>query len=489
MNIEPMDDASGSSQSRRTFRGAVWSLMAQAFTAVAALITFVILSRSVEHAELGEYMLAVTGFAAVQWLGLNAYREPVIQVPTLTPAMSYSAFWFSAVIALLLAAVLTAAAWLLRSYAVFTTTAACLSVLAAKAFFDTLSSVPLALYYRELRFSLSAKINMLTSIAGLAVSIGLLRSDWGVLAVATAQSLISAAGFMLVLAFGKWRPKWHFSLKDLSFLRRYSPHVVLWQGVEALNLYLDRFIVGARLSPQVLGIYGFGRRLNDVVIEVLAGAAGNVALPAYAKVQTDTNALKRVYLGSMRIVTFAVFPVIGILYGVADELVIAVFGTKWAAAIPIYKCFLLLGAIQTIGILQAALIRSLGRPDLWARYQVMQAAANIAILILVIDYGIYVLAAAVVLRTYLVWTYAVVSTCRLLRMGVTEYLQMFLRPALCAVLAGIVARSVLHMTYDIPVLLMIAGASLVAAAVYLGAALITMKSTANDVMALIARQS
>lgn len=489
MGIDPVDDASGGSLSRRTFRGAAWSLVAQGVTAVAALITFVIMSRSVEHAELGEYMLAVAGLAAVQWLALNAYREPVIQAPVLTRAMCNSAFWFSAGIAVLLAAALTMAAWLLRSHAFFTTTAACLSVLAAKAFFDALSSIPLALYYRGLRFSLAAKLNMLAATAGLAVSVSLLHAGWGVLAVATAQSLVSAIGFVLVLACGEWHPQWHFSLKDLGFLRRYSPHVVLWQGVEALNLYLDRFIVGARLSPQALGVYGFGRRLNDVVIEVLAGAAGNVALPAYSRVQQDIGALKRAYLASVRIVTFAVFPVIGILYGVADELVVAVFGTKWAAAVPIYKCFLLLGVIQTIGILQASLIRSLGRPDLWARYQVMQAVANIAVLILAIDYGIYVLAVAVVLRTYLVWIYAVVVTCRLLKMSVAGYLQMFARPALGAVLACIVAENVLHMAYDIPVVVMIAGATLAAVAVYLGTALVTMRSITNDVLALIARQA
>lgn len=488
MRIEHMHGASGMSLSRRTFRGAAWSLAGQAIVALGALITFVIMSRSVGPAELGEYMFAVVGLAAVQWLALNAYREPVIQTPTLTPAMCHSAFWFSAGIAVLLAAILTMIAYSLRSYGVLLTTAACLLVLTVKAFFDALSSIPLALCYRGLRFPLVAKLNMLASTVGLVISISLLNAGWGVLAVATGQSLISALGFVFVLARCEWRPQKHFSWGDLGFLGRYSPHVVLWQGVEALNLHLDRFIVGARLSPHALGIYGFGRRLNDVIIEVLVGAAGNVALPAYAKVQQDPGGLKRAYLASVRVVTFAVFPVIGILYGVADELVIAVFGTKWAAAVPIYKCFLLLGAIQTIGILQASLIRSLGHANLWARYQVMQAVANIAVLGLAVDHGIYVLAVAVVVRTYFVWTYAVVMTCRLVGMRVREYLRIFIKPALGAVLACIVARGVLHLTNDISPIAMIAGASLAAGMVYLGAALVMMRSVTNDVLALIARQ-
>jgi len=487
MRIERMHGSTGEG-GRRTFRGAAWALAAQATVALGALITFVVMSRSVGHAELGEYMFAVVGLAAVQWLALNAYREPVIQAPELTPAMCSSVFWFSAGIATLLAATLAVTAYVLHWHGILMTTASCLSILTAKVFFDTLSSVPLALCYRELRFSLLARLSMTASVAGMVVSIGLLNAGWGVLAVAAGQGLISALGFALMLACAKWRPRWHFSWRDLGFLAQYSPHVVLWQGVEALNMYLDRFIVGARISPQALGVYGFGRRLNDVIIEVLVGAAGNVALPTYASVQQDRAGLKRAYLASVRMVTFGVFPVIGILYGVADELVTAVFGIQWAAAIPVYKCFLLLGAIQTIGILQASLIRSLGHANLWARYQVAQAVANIAVLGFAIDHGIYVLAAAVVIRTYIVWGYAVVMTCRLIDIRVPEYLCMFIKPALGAALACVAAWSILHLTHGIQPIVMIAGASLAAGAIYFGAALIMMRAVTNDVLALIARR-
>src|SRR5690606_4305023 len=115
-------------------------------------------------------------------------------------------------------------------------------------------------------------------------------------------------------------------------------------------------------------------------------------------------------------------------------------------------------AIQTIGIFQAALIRSLGHANLWARYKVAQAAANIVVLSLAIEHGIYVLAAAVVIRTYVVWIYAVTMTCRLIEMRVREYLRMFVTPALCAVLACVVAQGAVHLSRDVPPIAMIAGA-------------------------------
>jgi teichuronic acid exporter len=477
------------SLSSRTLNGAVWSLLSQAVTALVALIVFIMMSRLVSHSELGEYMLAIVGIGAVQWLAFNAYREPLIQASRIASETRDSVFWFSAGVATLLAVVLLGIAHYLRLHGHTMITASCLSLLAAKLFFDTLISVPMALCYRALRFKVLAKVNIAVSLLGLPVSVALLYAGWGVLAVAAVQGVMSLLSFVFVLIYCAWLPRLHFSWRDLGLLRSYSPHVVLWQGVEAFNMYLDRFLVGTRLSPQALGIYGFGRRLNDIVIEVLVGAAGNVALPTYAALQNNVAELKRTFIRSLRIVTFGVFPVIGILYGVADELVVAVFGAKWASAVPIYKCFLLLGAIQTIGVFQASLIRSIGHANLWARYQVLQAVANAVVLYFAIDAGIYVLAFAVVVRTYIVWMYAVIMTCRLIDIRVLDYLRIFVKPALGAVLACIVAAGVFHLAQGVPPIAMIAAATVMAGLTYVAAARLVMRSVADDVLALITRSA
>jgi len=474
---------------RHTLHGAMWSLLSQSIMALVTLVMFVLVSRQVGHSELGEYMLAVVAVGAVQWLALNAYREPIIQTPALSSYARDSVFWLSAGIAILVACILLGIAQYLRWRGQWMITASCLSILAVKLFFDTVISVPAALCYRELRFEALAKVNIVVSTSGLFLGVVLLHAGWGVVAVATMQSAMSLLSFVLVFFKCNWFPRLHFAWRDLGLLRRYSPHVVLWQGIDALNIYLDRFLVGVSISPQALGLYAFGRRLNDVVIEVLVGAAGNVALPTFATLQENLAGLKRVYLRSMRIVSFGVFPIIGIFFGVADELVIAVFGDKWISAVPIYQCFLLLGAIQTIGILQASLVRSLGHASLWARYQMAQAFMNIVVLYFAIDHGIYVLAVAVVVRTYLVWFYSVSITCRLIDMPVLGYLRIFVKPALGAVLASIVAAGALRLTHGVSPIVMILVATLMAGLTYVAAAHLIMRSVTNDVMALIAGRS
>lgn len=484
----PVAPAASESLGRRSFRGAIWALTAQGVTALASLLAFAVMGRMVGHAELGEYVMALVGVGAVQWLALNAWREPLIQAPALGEHIRDSVFWLTLGVACLLLALLSGGAWWLRHTGRGDITAACLNLLAVKLFFDTLSSVPMATCARDLHFSLLARVSISASIVGSLLSMLLLYRGWGVQAVAGAQAVASALSFGLLLWRSAWLPRLHFRLADLAPLRTYSPHVLMWQAVEAFNSYFDRFLVGVRLSVQALGVYGFSRRLNDVIIEVLVGAAGSVALPAYATLQQQPAALRNAYLRSMRIVSFAVFPIIGILFGVAEDLVPMVFGDKWAVAVPIYRCFLLLGAIQTIGILQAALIRSLGHASRWARYQGVQAVANVVTVLAVIDHGSLVLALTVVLRSYLVWGWAVRMTCDLIDMRVRDYLAILARPALGAVLAALAATGSLHAVPAMPVVVLILIATLAGATVYLGMTLATMRGMAGDVMALLRRR-
>lgn len=470
----------------RTMRGAMWLLLSQGTSAFTTFVMFVLMSRQVEHAELGEYMLAIVAVGAVQWLAMNAYREPIIQSSTVGPRVRDSVFWFSAGVAVAIACILIVTVQYLHWRGQWMIMASCLSVLAIKVFFDTLVSVPIALCYRELKFQMLAKISMVVSVFGLILGVVLLRAGWGVLAVAMMQSAMSFVSFVVILTRCAWFPSLHFARQDLDLLRRYSPHVVLWQGIDALNVYLDRFMVGAAISPQALGLYAFGRRLNDVLIEVLVGAAGNVALPTYSAIQNNATGLKRAYLRSMRLVSFGVFPIIGILFGVAGELVTMVFGEKWSAAVPIFQTFLLLGVIQTIGVIQASLIRSLGQVAMWARYQAVQAIANGVVLFFAIDYGIYVLAGAIVVRVYLFWFVSVSMVCRLIDLSMWTYLRMFIKPALAAILAGVVAAGVLRIAQGMPPVAILLGAGLLAGLTYAAAAFLVMKPIANDAMALIA---
>lgn len=477
--------AATGSLSQRTTSAVLWTLLSQAAVAGISLASFTVMSRHVALGEFGQYLLALVALAAIQWCAYNAYKEPVIQAPEMTDELASSVFWFTALVGTALTAVTCVVAWVLSSYGQ-PVVALCLVLMTPKVLLDTLNSVPQALAYRRMAFRFMALQGAAGATLGACVSIALLLTGHGVVSIALAQNVAPLLTLLVLMRpRGGWQPRLHFRLRELGLLRRYSPHVLLWQFVEMTNAQIDRLLVGARLSSAALGLYGFGRRLNEVVISVLVGAASNVALPVFASIQREPERLQRAFVMAVRLVAFGVFPVIAMLFVLAERFVPWLFGSKWADAVPLYQCFLLLGLIQTIGILQASVIRGLGHANLWSRYQVVQAVANVVVSLIAIRYGVYVLAVALVLRTYAIWGWAVLMTCRVVGLPPLAYLMSLLPAVSCAILAGGAAWGVSHAAagWPEPAGLLAAGAA--GMALYLAASAMLQRSTLREVRQLI----
>lgn len=436
---------------KRALRGMAWSMGSQATTAALSLLSFTILGRVVTPDRFGDYLMALVGIASIQWLSQSVYREPAIQARHLTKSSQDSIFWLTVGVGLLqagLACIVALGIWKIAGRG---NVAICMTILSLKLMFDTVVAMPVAMQYRSLRFDAIAQISVLASLTGCGLSIYLLLHGWDILGLAIAQVAGSATLFFLSLARCGWKPGFRFHWVDLKVLRHYSPHVLLWQLIETVNLYFDRFMVGTRLSSHALGVYGFGRRLNDIVIETLVGAVANVTLPAFATIQHDLTRVRDAYLRAVSMIGFLIFPLVVLLFINAADFIPLVFGIKWGESVQVYQWFLLLGALAAIGTLQATLIRSLGQARLWSRYQLMQAVANVVVVLIAINYGIVIIAAAVVVRSYCIWGFSVHTTCQLIDLKIPVYLKILARPLLWAIACGVVAVTVAQMVADLNV--------------------------------------
>lgn len=416
-------------------RSAVWAIVGQAVTALLSMVNFAVVGRFVEPGEYGAFLLAMTVLAATQWLAQNAYREPLVQAAALSDGQIDSVFTFSLLVGALLCGGMTVAALYFYSVQRAPVIAVCVVVLAVKLLLDATTSVPLALRIRKLDFKFVARVAIVANLAATAVTVGMLAAGMGVVSLACSQLAASALTLLLLLCTAQRRYRLGMQRANLALLRGYSSHVILWQALEAVGQTVDRYFIAARLTLVDLGLYGFGKRLNDVIIEVLVGATSSVALPAFSQLQNDHARLRTAFLKAVRMMLLLVLPVLASLAVTAEDFVPLLFGAKWIGAMGVYRCFLLLGVIQGVGILQGGLLRSMWKPGVWTRYQLAQCGANVIVLSLVAGYGIDVLAAAIVARAYVLWGWVVWQTCRALRMKFGHYLLELLKPLAAAAAA------------------------------------------------------
>jgi teichuronic acid exporter len=445
----PMSEPQKPSLGRVVRRGALLALISQGIVASFSLMTFAVLARVVDTAKYGEFLLAIVIMQCVQWLSLNAYKEPIIQSRDIDGATLSSCYWFSTSIGALLGVVMSSAAATLFALGKPADLAFCVGLLAIKVFADSSASVPLGLLGRKMAFGKISSITASASLVSSLTILWLLHRGFGIRAMAIGQAFASVIIATSALLVSGWRPERRLRKADLAVYRHYSPHVVSWQAVDALNMSFDRFFVAGSLSVAALGLYGFARRLNDVVLEILVNAIAGVTLPAFSAVQHDQRRLQDAFVRAIRFSTFLVFPVVALLLVCGEELIAAIFGAKWLPALPVYRCFLLVGMLQIVGAFQSTLIRSLGHPQLWARYVAAQAAGNVIMVLCFVHYGIAPLALALVAKTYLIWGWSVYLTCHVLSMRFREWVRAVGPALFCAlVTAGTVYLVLANTTLD-----------------------------------------
>jgi PST family polysaccharide transporter len=85
---------------------------------------------------------------------------------------------------------------------------------------------------------------------------------------------------------------------------------------------------------------------------------------------------------------------------------------------------------------------ALGRPDIRMKLLLMHTTANVVAFLIAVQYGIVAVAAAFVLRTYLLAPVDLFVLTRLLPMRFTEYLRQLVTPLVCCVLMAIAVLAV-----------------------------------------------
>ncbi|OFA05946.1 oligosaccharide flippase family protein [Duganella phyllosphaerae] len=472
--------------SRQVGRSAIWAIVGQGTTAVMSLINFAVVGRFVSPNEYGSFLLAMMVLTGTQWLAMNAYKEPVVQAKELTNSLINSVFTFSVMVGAVLCAVMLGVALYLERGGETPGVGMCIVVLALKLLIDTAMSVPNALRVRQLDFRFLARVSIMANVASTVVNVSLLFLGFGMLSLVISQLVTSLLSAVALLYTGKQRYALRWHRADLLLLKGYSPHVIMWQLMEALGQTVDRFFIASRLTLADLGLYGFGKRLNDVIIEVLVGATSNVSLPAFSQMQDDRQRLQAAFLKAVRLVTMMVLPLIAALWVTADDFVPLLFGPKWEQAVPVYRWFLLLGIIQTIGILQGGLLRSMWKPGVWTRYQVMQVVANIIVLSMVAGQSIEVIAAAIVIRAYVLWGWVVYQVCKALHMKFRFYALQLLRPVSLALLSAAAGYAVRHyVVMDWNLLLRLIAGGLVVVATFITLVMLLYRTAADELLSIV----
>lgn len=385
---------------RRVARGVSWTLIDNWGRQVLGLVVFVIVARLLEPEDFGLVALAAVFVAFAQVFVDQGLGDALVQRRQLTRSHIDTAFW----VAVVSGALLTVAGVLLAgptsSLLGQPALQPILQVLSITFLLTAFSSVQMALLKRELAFR-SLALRTLFAVAGGGV-VGILMAfagygAWALVGQQLAQGTLSVVALWTV---SPWRPGRQVSRAHFGELFSFGANVVGSDLLTWASRNIDNLLIGAFRGATELGIYAVAYRILAAIGGLLVGMAKRVAFPSFSRLQHDPQRMARAYIRVNRTAGAIIVPGFIGLALVATELTPVVFGTRWADSGPVAAVLFLVGPVLAMQTFSGSLLNAAGHPEVVLRFRLITTVANVVGFVIAVPFGITAVAAAYVIRGY-----------------------------------------------------------------------------------------
>jgi O-antigen/teichoic acid export membrane protein len=276
-------------------------------------------------------------------LGNIGISQSVIQKETITIEESSSLFFFNMIFATILAIMLY---FLSNSIAIFFSMpdlSRLLEVTSIIIIIDAPAQLFRAIFEKNLYFKKISLVDIQKNLIMVFVSTAFLFLGYGVISVIYGNIISTFISTMLILLinykYGIAKIRIYFSLKRLKPFFRFGIFVFGKQAMTFITNHMDELIIGYFLSPEVLGIYYFGKNMLDRLRSLITESFARVFFPTLAKIKDQHEKLSIAYTKISKYLAFVSFPVfIGIAI-TAHLFVPLLFGQKWIDSVIVFRVF------------------------------------------------------------------------------------------------------------------------------------------------------
>ena len=292
--------------------------------------------------------------------------------------------------------------------------------------------IPQSLLDREMRFKEKSVVDFISGIVGSLTTLifalnngGVYSLVWGYLSTL----IVRTVGINIICPFPHFPL---FSLKGMRKFMSFGGFLTLSRTLWSLYTRADFLIIGKLLGKDSLGFYSVALTLASLPMEKVSGSINQVALPAFANIQTDTQQVASHFLKAVRTMSLISFPVLWGLSSVSKEVTNVLLGTNWTLSIVPLQVLSLVIPIRMISSLVGPLLQGLGRADVQFAY-VLLAAVTVPIGILIGSFwGLFGVSAAWALVFPIVFVFTMSRVTSILKVKLANVLLAMAKPIIAA---------------------------------------------------------
>lgn len=179
---------------------------------------------------------------------------------------------------------------------------------------------------------------------------------------------------VLSYAIHDYRPFPSFDLEIAKELVDYGK----WLTASSILYFLysqgDDAFIGWLLTPTALAYYQYTYRFSNAPATELSQVLTSVMLPAYSKLQSDKEELRRAFSKTLRFTALVSFPAAIGIAAIAPDFVMTVFGEDWMPAVPAMQVLAFYGLMRALAKTVGPIWEAIGRPDYITKMSALRVA-------------------------------------------------------------------------------------------------------------------
>lgn len=360
------------SYERKAARGTAWASIDR-LTVLG--ITFLVNLVMAHILSIDDYGLVgmITIFTNVSTVLIDGgFGSALIQKKEPTQTDYSTIFFWNFGLSLVIYALLFLAAPLIAGYFREPELVGVLRLLALTLVFNSLMVTQVSRLRKLLAFRQLAVVNISSALLSGIVGIRLAKAGCGVYSLVWMQVTMSAMQLLIISLTSRWHPSAVFSIKTFRSLFSFGGYLLAANVLQVFCNNYQNVIIGRKFSTGQLGLYSQAQKIDQISSYQLPQIFVQVMFPVYSRLQDDDTQLREVLAMNMRVVAYAMFPLLTLLILLAEPTFTLLYGDKWAPAVPYFQVLCLGGFFVALQNINFYAVASKGKSRtlfLWSFYK------------------------------------------------------------------------------------------------------------------------
>lgn len=255
-----------------------------------------------------------------------------------------------------------------------------LRVLGLNTIIASLSGVQNAYISRHLQFKKLFYVSFSGTVLSAIVGVAMAYTGWGVWALVGQSMTLTIATTIALSVVVPWHPSIKFYWSRFTSMYAFAWRQMVATIIGTVSNQMRGYAIGIKYSAADLAYYNRGEGIPNIFYSQLFLTVKSVFLPAVAKLQDDTEAVKNALSRTMKISSYALTPAMLGLAAMSSNIVLALYTEKWMPAVPFMQLICVMYCFLLLGNMNIEALTAMGRTDIVMKLESGKSVAMLSIL-------------------------------------------------------------------------------------------------------------